>query len=90
MGLDTITTLASAGKSMRSALDNAGVVDQYLAKEVGLKRVVGPTAVSMLPGAMVSSFGVISKPRFLGGYGVPIVGCQEPLEAEESVQFHIC
>jgi len=50
-------TCQAAGKNMRSALDNAGVVDQYLANKVWLKRVVGPIAVSMLPGAMVSSFG---------------------------------
>ena len=33
----------SAKKKMRSALDNPEVVDQYLAKEVGLKRVFGPS-----------------------------------------------
>ncbi len=53
---------------MRSALDNTEVVDQYLAKEVGLKRVVGPFATSMLPEAMISSFGVIPKPHQPGKY----------------------
>ncbi len=53
----------AAKKNMRSALDNTEVVDQYLAKEVGLKRVVGPIATSMLPEAMISSFGVIPKPH---------------------------
>ena len=49
--------------SQGSAMENPEVVDQYLAKEVGLRRVLGPVAASMLPTASVSSFGVIPKPH---------------------------
>ena len=46
----------SAKVNMRSAMENPEVVDQYLAKEVRLRRVLGPVAASMLPTASVSSF----------------------------------
>ena len=49
-------------------MENPEVVDQYLAKEAGLRRVLGPVAASMLPTASVSSFGVIPKPHHPGKY----------------------
>ena len=52
---------------MKSAMDNPGVVDQYLAKEVGLERVIGPLEQAALPSA-TSSFGVIPKPHQPGKY----------------------
>lgn len=53
----------SARTNMKSAIDNPGVVDQYLAKEVGLERVIGPLEAAVLPSATTSSFGVIPKPH---------------------------
>ena len=53
--------LRSASRNMRSAEDNAEVVEQYLAKECGLGRVVGPLALD--DSVHVSRFGVIPKPH---------------------------
>ena len=51
----------SAKANMKSAMDNPGVVDQYLAKEVGLERVIGPLEQAALPSATTSSFGVFTE-----------------------------
>ena len=48
---------------MRSALDKPEVVDQFSAKEVGLKTVLDQVVASSLPSVTVSNFGVIPKPR---------------------------
>ena len=53
--------LRSASRNMQSAEDNAEVVEQYLAKECGLGRVVGPLALD--DSMHVSHFGVIPKPH---------------------------
>jgi hypothetical protein len=45
--------------NMESTMDNLGMVDWYLAKEVGLGRVMGPMEAAMLPSAITNSFGVI-------------------------------
>ena len=58
----------SAKANMKSATDNPGEVDKYLAKEVGLGRVLGPRELSALPAAITSSFGVIPKPHQPGKY----------------------
>ena len=48
--------------NMLSAMENAGVVQEYLDKEVSLGRVVGPISPELTPtGAQVSPFGVIPK-----------------------------
>ena len=47
---------------MRSVLDNASVVQEYLDKEVTLGRIVGPVSPEMVPvGTQLSAFGVIPK-----------------------------
>ncbi len=76
---------------MRSALDNAEVVDQYLAKEVGLKRVVGPIATSMLPEAMINSFGVIPKPHQPGKYRL-ILDLSRPKgsSVNDGIELEVC
>ena len=53
--------LRSASRNMRSAEDNVEVVEQYLAKECGLGRVVGPLALD--DSVHVCRFGVIPKPH---------------------------
>ena len=50
-----------AKSNMRSVLVTPGVVEEYLKKEVGLGRVVGPFNPDALPRAHVSRFGVIPK-----------------------------
>ena len=65
--------LRSASRNMRSAEDNAEVVEQYLAKECGLGRVVGPLALD--DSVHVSRFGVIPKPHQPGKWRL-IVVCQ--------------
>ena len=51
--------LRSASRNMRSAEENPEVVEQYLAKECGLGRVVGPLEPDVR--IHVSQFGVIPK-----------------------------
>ena len=46
---------------MRSALEHADVVREYLAKECALGRVLGPFDLGCLPEIQVSRFGVIPK-----------------------------
>ncbi len=51
----------SAKSNMKSALENKGVVEQYLKREVELKRVVGPMVPHSIPGVQINRFGVIPK-----------------------------
>ena len=55
---------------MLSAAQNPEVVEQYLAKEVRLGRVVGPMSADALPGVQVSRFGVIPKSHHPGSGGL--------------------
>ena len=51
-----------ATSNMRSALENASVVQAYLDVEVALKRIIGPVAPHLAPvGTQLSHFGVIPK-----------------------------
>ena len=51
-----------ATSNMRSALENASVVQAYLDVEVALKRIIGPVAPHLAPvGTQLSPFGVIPK-----------------------------
>ena len=55
-------TCRPASSNMRSATDNAEVVQAYLDKEVALRRIVGPIHPSLAPeGTQLSPFGVIPK-----------------------------
>lgn len=51
----------SAKANMKSAIDNASVVDEYLAKEVKLGRVLGPLERAVCPPVTINRFGVIPK-----------------------------
>lgn len=51
----------SAKSNMKSAVENKGVVEQYLKREVELKRVVGPLPPNSIPGMHINRFGVIPK-----------------------------
>jgi hypothetical protein len=47
---------------MRSALENAEVIREYLSKEISLGRIIGPVKQEGVPaGTQVSPFGVIPK-----------------------------
>jgi hypothetical protein len=47
---------------MRSALENAAVVQEYLKREVSLGRIIGPVSPDVMPdGTQLSPFGVIPK-----------------------------
>ena len=54
-------TLKSAKANCPSALDHHTVIDEYLAKEVALGRVVGPFTQPVLDNLQISRFGVIPK-----------------------------
>ena len=55
------TTLKSAKANCPSALEQPAVIADYLAKEVSLGRVFGPTSVPPLENVQLSRFGVIPK-----------------------------
>ena len=50
-----------AAGNLKSARENAGVVEEYIAKEVAAQRVVGPLTPGEVPGLQTSPFGVIPK-----------------------------
>ena len=50
-----------AKSNMKSALENASVVDDYIAEEVKLGRVLGPVKPESLPPVQVNRIGVIPK-----------------------------
>jgi hypothetical protein len=55
------THLKSAKANCPSALKQPSIIDEYLAKEVSLGRVFGPTAIPPIESLQVSRFGVIPK-----------------------------
>ena len=62
IGFDRGTDCTPATSNMRSALDNAAVVQEYLNKEVSLGHMIGPVSPEMMPiGTQISPFGVIPK-----------------------------
>ena len=61
LGFHPTRRLKSAKRNKPSAWQHASVIDDYLANEVALHRVVGPFASPPLPNLHVSSFGVIPK-----------------------------
>ena len=53
----------AAASNMQSAVSHAGVVKEYLDKEVSLGRLIGPVPPALIPaGTQISPFGVIPKP----------------------------
>ena len=51
-----------ATSNMRSALENAAVVQEYLEREASLGRIIGPVSPDVMPdGTQLSPFGVIPK-----------------------------
>ena len=50
-----------AHSNMKSATENAGVVEEYLLRELTAGRVVGPFARGSIPAIQISPFGVIPK-----------------------------
>ena len=61
LGFSTSAKLKAAKRNKPSAFQHARVIDDYLANEVSLGRVVGPFSVPPLRNLHVSSFGVIPK-----------------------------
>ena len=56
-----ITTLKSAKANCPSAVQHPSVIIEYLAKEVSLGRLFGPTPVPVLDSLQINRFGVIPK-----------------------------
>lgn len=61
-------TCTRSKTNMTSATKNPKVVDEYLAKEVQLGRVIGPLELEAHPTVQTSRFGVIEKPHQPGKY----------------------
>ena len=57
----SMVRLKSTKKNLQGALLHPEVIDDYLAKEIALNRVVGPFKRHELPPIHVSRFGVIPK-----------------------------
>ena len=55
------SSCVKAKSNMKSALENATVVDEYIAEEVKLGRVLGPVKPESLPPVQVNRIGVIPK-----------------------------
>ena len=80
-----------AKSNMLSAAQNPEVVEQYLAKEVRLGRVVGPMRADALPGVQVSRFGVIPKSHQPGKWRL-IVDLSHPRGASvnDGIEPELC
>ena len=64
IGFNRRANCRSASRNLHSAVENAAVVREYLAKEVPLGRIVGPIVPSLAPAnTQISPFGVIPKPH---------------------------
>ena len=62
IGFDRSIACHPAATNMKSALENAEVVREYLSKEISLGRIIGPVGQEAIPpGTQVSPFGVIPK-----------------------------
>ena len=62
VGFNRAVTCRPATSNMRSALDNAAVVQDYLKREVSLGRIIGPISYeARVAGTQLSPFGVIPK-----------------------------
>ena len=81
----------SAKANKRSAIDNPGVVDDYLAKEVSLGRVLGPLERSAWPGVTINRFGVIPKRHQPGKWRL-IVDLSHPKEksVNDGIEEELC
>ena len=67
IGFNRAATCKSASFNMRSAIENAEVVQEYLKKEVSLGCILGPVPPERVPaGAQLSPVGVIPKSSQLG------------------------
>ena len=56
-----LSKLKRAGSNCPSAAEHPSVIDTYLANEVALGRVFGPTSTPSIPNLHISRFGVIPK-----------------------------
>jgi len=62
IGFNRAATCKSASSNMRSAIEKAEVVQEYLKKEVSLGRILGPVPPEKVPaGAQLSPIGIIPK-----------------------------
>ena len=92
IGFDRGVPCTPASSNMRSALDNASVVQEYLDKEVTLGRIVGPVSPEMVPvGTQLSPFGVIPKSNQPGKWRL-IVDLSSPggRSGNDGIQAEIC
>ena len=81
----------SSRKNMKSALQHAEVIDDYLAKEAQERRVAGPFTRSVVPNAHVSRFGAIPKAHQPNKWRL-IVDLSHPKGASvnDGIPKHLC
>ena len=80
----------AAKRNMLSAVQNPGVVEQYLKKECELGRVVGPLAAGSIP-LHINRFGVIPKPHQPGKWRL-IVDLSHPAghSVNDGIEPEVC
>ena len=92
IGFDRRSHCVSATSNMRSALDNAAVIQEYLEKEVLLGRVVGPVDPERNPvGTQLSPFGVIPKSNHPGKWRLIVdLSSPEGLSVNDGIDGESC
>lgn len=92
IGFDRSKRCKPSRSNMKSALDNAGVVGQYLEEEVRLGRIVGPIPLAWVPaGTQLSPIGVIPKSNQPGKWRL-IVDLSSPhgQSVNDGIEPHLC
>ena len=92
IGFNRRANCRSASRNLHSALENAAVVREYLAKEVSLGRIVGPIVPSLAPAnTQISPFGVIPKPHQPGKWRL-IVDLSSPASysINDGIELELC
>ena len=93
IGFNQEVLCTPASSNMRSALETASVVQEYLDKEVTLGRIVGPVSPEMVPAStQLSPFGVIPKSNQPGKRRRLIVDLSSPggRSVNDGIEAEIC
>ena len=92
IGFDRSKRCKPSRSNMKTALDNAGVVGQYLEEEMRLGRIVGPIPLAWVPaGTQLSPIGVIPKSNQPSKWRL-IVDLSSPhgQSVNDGIEPHLC
>ena len=89
IGFDRSKRCKPSRSNMKSALENAGVVGQYLEEEARLGRIVGPIPLEWVPGGtQLSPIGVIPKSNQPGKWRLIVVAHGQSVN--DGIEPHLC